>query len=494
MAGLDDLCAPFTLCGDLDGSVLFQRTAYGPPLVSDIRPLPFGSLALQGAAVRPFVDLHFGVRWVPRDLCYGPISSVTTLAPGETVVLATRSEHRTSFTDLVRDSADSSSVSTNTRHDTTTTQGPLGNGSQDSSQNQQDENQKKLIAADQAQQNLERAKQADTVELRSMYAAGYGSFLDDLGDAFVAVATGGASLVAGAAAGAVSDLVKQGVGSAGKPGPVVTSTITTINDIIDSVSRQESQSHLSETTSSTEDVTINSVTRSFTNPYRDRTLQLRFMPVFRRFDVVTSLVRARLGLAMVCGHFDFAAPNLAVRFSPVLRAAVTEPTILQLAHTEVGATSPDFHAVSGALQDHLQANAAIYTKRFLSAATSARDDESVHGAFFTLLSRNSSDAPGTISQGLAWFGSEARSNVVHVPLASLDTVKAAWALDPAGVKNLSSTIDQVSPAGLAGILGELPPQTVHLYAGTHIEAVAGHCVLPNIITDALSVPPEVEAK
>ena len=169
------------------------------------------------------------------------------------------------------------------------------------------------------------------------------------------------------------------------------------------------------------------MTRSFTNPYHDRTLQLRFMPVFRRFDVVTLLLKARLGLAMICGHVDFPTPNLAIRYSPMLRNVVTEITILQLAHTELGATRTNMHAVSGGLQDHLQANAAIYTKRFLSAAASARDDDTVNGAFNTLLSRNSSsDAPGNISQGLA--GSAVR----RAPTPCLSRLPASIASSPRG--------------------------------------------------------------
>lgn len=107
---------------------------------------------------------------------------------------------------------------------------------------------------------------------------------------------------------------------------------------------------------------------------------------------------------------------------------------------------------------------------------------------------SSSDSPGNSSQGLAWFGSEAHSNAVHVPIASFDTVKSAWALDATAAQQLNATINQVSPAGLAGILGEIPPQTVHVYAGSHIEAVAGHCLLSNIITDALSMQPPDEAE
>src|SRR5437667_12496556 len=99
---MSDLCAPLVVCGDLDSSVLFQRSVYGPTLVSDTSSLPFGALALRGAAVRPYVDLHFELRWVPQDLCLGPISSVMTLAPGETVTVANRSDHLTRLTDHLR--------------------------------------------------------------------------------------------------------------------------------------------------------------------------------------------------------------------------------------------------------------------------------------------------------------------------------------------------------------------------------------------------------
>src|SRR5262245_29273220 len=183
-----DPCAQFGACEGLDGQVILQRTAYGPTLVSDTQSLAFGGLALRGAAVRPYVDLHFALRWVSKDLCYGPIASIMTLAPGETVTIATRSERRTSFTDLVRTAANNSSVSTHTR------QGPtISPGSS---------------PADKAQleQLIDQEQQEQLIELKAMHAKGYGSFLSDLGDAFVAAATGGASLVADGVADAVNDL------------------------------------------------------------------------------------------------------------------------------------------------------------------------------------------------------------------------------------------------------------------------------------------------
>ena len=477
---MSEVCAPFVACDDLDSRVLFQRSVYGPALVSDNAALGFGALSLRGAAVRPYVDVHFELRWIPRDLCLGPVSSVTTLAPAETVTVATRSEHRTSFTDLVRDATDRSSVSTHTRR------GPSG---ATNTGDLSDDRQKQTIGR--AMQEDKRAQ--DTVELRPMYAKGYGSFWSDLGDALVAVATGGASLIAKGVAGAINGVVNHGVGGPGQPGAMVGATVGAIAEIMDSISRNEGQSHLSEATHAASDTTTTSVIRTFTNPYRDRTLQLRFMPVFRRFDAVVSIVRARAGLAMVCGHLDFGTTNVGSRYAQVLSTALAEPNLLRLAHAEIGVAASDFHAGTGTLQDHLQANAAVYTKRFLAATVEARDEETLHGAFNELLSRNSIDPAGEradLAAGLAWSQSEVRANVIHAPLSDLDSVGSAWALDPDSHAILAGALAQLSPDALGTILPVPPTRTLHLYAGSHIEAVPGTCLLPGIVTDALTAPTE----
>ncbi|HVT40985.1 MAG TPA: hypothetical protein VHE78_18255 [Gemmatimonadaceae bacterium] len=513
----NDFCAPLSTCDNLDGRVIFQRTAYGPTLASDSQPLPFGELALRGAAVRPYVDLHFEVRWVPKELCYGPVASIMTLAPGETVTIATRSEHRTTFTDLVRNAADSSSVSTHTRN------GPdAGQSAASGVRSIADSQQAAANAMRDRADALQGQKRQDTVELKAMYAKQYGSFWSDLGDGLLAVATGGASLVAKGAAQAVSDLTKHAVGSAGNVGAMVGATMTAIAQVMDSVSRNESQSHLSESTHSMEDTTSTSVTRTFTNPYRDRTMQLRFIPVFRHFEVVTSIASGRLGLAMICGHLDFSVRNVGSRYAHVLGSAINEPTLLRLAQADVGVRAPDFQATSGELEDHLQANAGIYTKRFLQATVRARDEETVHGAFATLIARSGVPAPATqaflmrpaglsssaigagapgapppsaapgdqgdVAAGLAWSQSEARANVLHVPLAAAADVRSAWKLGGAESANLVGAISQLAPPALGAIIGTPPAQTIHVYAGSHIEAVPGECVLPNIVTDALNVP------
>lgn len=507
---MSDLCKPFAMCDDLDSRVLFQRSIYGPALITDLGSLPFGALELRGAAVRPYLDVYFEVRWVPRDLCLGPISSVMTLAPGETVTVATRTEHRTSFTDLVRRATDSSSVSTHTRQGQGGEFGqaparpglqdrPGGGGGGGGFGNLGGGNIGALLQGQVGPQNMGggsgqqgpgtgrgAAGTQDVVELRPIYAKHYGSIWSDIGDAFLGVLTGGASLIAKGVAGAVSDHVNGGASG------LVHSTNSAISEIIDSISRRESQSNLSEATHSTQDMTSTSVTRSFSNPYRDRTLQLRFMPVFRRFDSVVSVSRARVGLAMVCGHLDFSTTSVGSRYAHVLSAVLPEPSLMRLAQADIGVAAPDFHAGTGTLQDHLQANASVYTKSFLAATVQARDEETLHGAFHALIKRNSGttrDSRGDISAGLVWSQSEVRANVIHVPLSDLNSVQSAWGLDPQTSARLGQAVSQLSPDRLGSILGEPQTQTLHLYAGSHIEPVPGECLLPNIVTDALKVTP-----
>ncbi len=126
---------------------------------------------------------------------------------------------------------------------------------------------------------------------------------------------------------------------------------------------------------------------------------------------------------------------------------------------------PTFIPETGVLQDHLQANAAVYTKRFLHATVQARDEETLHGAFSELLSRNTSTQikqPGDIAAGLAWPQSEVRANVIHVPLSDLDSVRAAWGLGAKTSGALSGAVAQVSPEALGAILEPPPTQTLHL--------------------------------
>ncbi|MDQ6913563.1 MAG: hypothetical protein M3128_11895, partial [Verrucomicrobiota bacterium] len=76
------------------GTVLVRRTIYGPSLIDDPRPLAFGEFSLNGGAIRPYIDLVYETRWIPKGLCRGPVASVMSLAPTESVTTGVRTEHR----------------------------------------------------------------------------------------------------------------------------------------------------------------------------------------------------------------------------------------------------------------------------------------------------------------------------------------------------------------------------------------------------------------
>src|SRR5215471_17953484 len=111
----DSPCAPLVACDGLDGRVVLQRTVYGPSLFEDFGTLQFGDFAIPGGAVRPYTDFHFQVQWIPKELCTGPVSSILSLAPTETVTAGIRTVRRDSFSQLMSDAAESSVVSTHSQ-------------------------------------------------------------------------------------------------------------------------------------------------------------------------------------------------------------------------------------------------------------------------------------------------------------------------------------------------------------------------------------------
>ena len=135
----------------------------------------------------------------------------------------------------------------------------------------------------------------------------------------------------------------------------------------------------------------------------------------------------------------------------------------------------------------------------LAATVQARDEETLHGAFNELLSRNTLDPAGEradlaadLAGGLAWSQSEVAPTSSTRPCPT-STVGSASALDPDSHAALAGALAQLSPDALGTILPVPPTRTLHLYAGSHIEAVPGTCRFPGIVTDALTAPTERDA-
>ena len=99
------LCAPFAACDGLDGRLLISQVIEGPPLAWDLGEVSFGTFTSNGAAARPYVDVRLNQSWTPKEACYGPIRSIFSLAPGETVQIAVSVRHELSLTNIVSSAA-----------------------------------------------------------------------------------------------------------------------------------------------------------------------------------------------------------------------------------------------------------------------------------------------------------------------------------------------------------------------------------------------------
>ena len=86
---------------------------------------------------------------------------------------------------------------------------------------------------------------------------------------------------------------------------------------------------------------------------------------------------------------------------------------------------------------------------------------------------------------------EPRPDVLHVPAADPEILAKAWHLEKGVGSRLSDAISRLSPENLPKFAPEIEKRQIHLFAGTHVEAVPGECTLPDILTDALSRPENV---
>src|SRR5262249_32633846 len=150
---------------------------------------------------------------------------------------------------------------------------------------------------------------------------------------------------------------------------------------VQTVQRTESQrSTSSSTTTSDSTETVQSLTRTFSNPYRDRSLQLRFIPVFRRFEVRTWPAYVTPGVALQVG---------------AARAEAASPVRIR----DVLAEAPA-HVDAGALQ--------LPLARLLAGANEARS--------FSMAAPARSAGPSAIG-AFAWSQGAVQDDSVLVPLA-----------------------------------------------------------------------------
>ncbi|MFL6529486.1 MAG: hypothetical protein ACJ8KX_03350 [Chthoniobacterales bacterium] len=507
MADADSPCAALVACENLSGGVFVRRTIYGPSLIDDPRPLAFGEFSLSGGAIRPYIDLMYETRWIPKGLCRGPVSSVMSLAPTESITTGIRTEHRDSFTQMMTDSAESSSVHTRTRHQLSesTGQGSGGGGlgsllgglagAAGAAAGAIGAGVGKIanavggVAGDVF--GVEKDIAGAVLDLGPMFIGRLGSIFEDIGSvagdivgavvgAPVAIASGAANAITGLIDGAIG-----GIAGAVGQGPALVDTHHRLNEITESMEKRESQSHVRQIVVSTTNTREEFVTRTFSNPYRDRSLQLRFVPVYRHFEVVTTIRFGVHGLAMLAGKLDTnvqrAQSGIASQFGLASRLSVANTPSLASA-----ATTPAAPAISRLV------SAATVTKVALASAQVNHDDTDVRRPMVDLLVRNTSGGDREkgvhVEQGLRWSGAQVRDNVLHVPAAEPAILGKAWHLDDRVAGRLGDAISRLSADRLVALAPKIETRQIHIFAGTHVEAVPGECTLPDILTDALKPP------
>jgi hypothetical protein len=414
----NEFCQPFDSCDGLDARLLINTAIEGPPLAWDLGEVSFGSFTAAGVAARPYVDLQLDQTWTAKEICYGPIRSIFSLAPTETVQIAVSVRQQVSVAHLV------SSASS----DSHSTQGPEPGqylAPSDDKLKQMDN----MIA--------QKEKQQASLNMASRKVSDYGSFLETLAN-ILAPGIGGA--IVNAAQGVTqhvdktaADGLKDAVDQAGRA--------------VATIERSESQHLHNESTTTTDTTeTMQSLTRTFSNPYRDRSLQLRFIPVFRHFEVRTRPSAVRPGISLQVGPSRIADQSV-VRVQDVLTNATgrVDPAVLQ---------------------------------RPLASMLAETGARATRGATGTADGPPAASGP-TPAGALLWSQSTVREDSVLVPLAAPATAAHAFGLKGRSRSEFISSLERFNPEAIARLV-PVKTQQVHLFIGTHIEAVAGECVLQDV--------------
>ena len=475
-------CGPLAPCNDLDGTMLVRRAVYGPQLTFNPDQPSLAGLPTRGAALRGVLDLLFEVRWRSTGLCQGPATSVMGLAPGEVVTVGLRTRTVRTFSSLIRDAAESSRTSSHTERETGPARrggeiggiigGIVGAIAQQAGASPAGQFVDKLAeqiggtvgrGASQIGKSAERAAE-NVIDLIPIFVGKFGSLFGDALGAVGGAVGGVVGAIAGvgnAAADAIGDLVDNVVGGVAGGGPAagLIGTVQQIEEVVDTVERSESESHLRETSVTTTTESEQTIQRTFGNPYLDRSLELRFMPVYHRFEVTIVPKAARPGLATVVAEADVSQ-----------RAVAAQPGVANLRST----------VASGALA----ASAVPSVRGAFTASVKSGDEDTLRVPMVSLLQRATSveDARRSvrIDQGLSWERTDARGSAVHVPLAESDVVRRAWGLRGKVAERLQDALGRLSPDVLGRLFPRPNVRVVHVFAGVHVEAVPGTCVLPDI--------------
>jgi hypothetical protein len=171
-------------------------------------------------------------------------------------------------------------------------------------------------------------------------------------------------------------------------------------------------------------------------------------------------------------------------YGDFLQRRVVDPRIVSVANAELG-LEDDVRAGArtSAVSEHLNANSSLYTGRFLRHLQDQRAHGDIAQPMLRLLNQpqrapaRGREAPN-VASALEWSKMQVRDQTVYVPLTDHRNLVSALGDKPPVVdlgKKIGDTIR--NPVWLKKFVRR---RDVHLFMGTHIEAVAGECVLAHI--------------
>lgn len=202
-------------------------------------------------------------------------------------------------------------------------------------------------------------------------------------------------------------------------------------DILDEISRTQSQSHLHQTTVTTSEESEQTFKRTFGNPYLARSLQRRFIPVFNQFEITVALVRI--------------APGFVTHF--------LEPTSVD--PRSLGGIQ------SGGMQLRLLAAQQAPSIRPVASALHVTDqagaDDTVRRPMLDMLRTVGSrgNDPAALEHGLSWSQTQVRGNGIHVPLSATADVVSAWKLKEQTAARFKASMTSIATDRLGSIFKPL---------------------------------------
>jgi len=270
-------------------------------------------------------------------------------------------------------------------------------------------------------------------------------------------------------------------GSGGGAGSGNDDAQNAVDEVLQSVTHSQSHRTITETTTTRSSLFERTLSRTFTNPYRDRSLQLRLIPVFRRFEVITSFFQFHHGITVQVLAPQFKKAALSARLGDFIQKSVTDPRIVAVASAELGlqdAVTPTKAAKpASALTEHLNANAEFYAKQYLQHLHERRDFAALHPVVLNAVSSatRGNVAADEMQHAFVWSRTAVRGKTIYVPLAGEVAAKALKMQK--GEKPYLDALRRIEEFRLKPLPRK---RNVHLFMGTHIEPVAGECVLQNL--------------